>query len=84
MSGAELVAVIGLAASIAQLIDTTKKVIDRLKHYKRGTTFEDVLPQLELFLEDVTRQAKDLLYIRVRMKHLLVHYHGCLVAATGR
>ena len=58
MSGAELVAAIGLAASIAQLIDSTKKVIGRVKEYKRGNAFEDVLPQLELFLDDVSKASQ--------------------------
>ena len=59
MSGAEFVAAIGLVASIAQLIDSTKKVISRVRQYKQGSAFEDILPQLELFLNDVSRASQD-------------------------
>ena len=58
MSGAEFVAAVGLAASIAQLIESTKKVISRIRQYKQGSAFDDVLPQLELFLYDVSRASQ--------------------------
>ena len=55
MSGAELVTVIGLAASVTQLVVYTKKVIDRIRQFKQGSAYEDVLSQLDLFLHDVLK-----------------------------
>ena len=53
MSGAEIVAAVSFAASIASLVDFTTKVIKLAREVQKGSAFADVLPQLELFLADV-------------------------------
>ena len=55
MSGVEVVAAIGLAASLSQLVDYTRKVIRCIRQSKQGSAFQDALPQLELFLHDVLK-----------------------------
>ena len=60
MSGAELAAAISLAASITQLVDSIKKVIDRVRRIKKGTAFEDIVPQLELCYLDIQKAAQGL------------------------
>lgn len=55
MSGAEFVAVIGIAASVIQVVDSCKRVIDRLRDFRDNLQFEDVSIQLALLMTDVQR-----------------------------
>ena len=55
MSGAEVVAAISLASSIAQLVDCTSRAIRLARDINKGSAFADVIPQLELFQADVQK-----------------------------
>ena len=55
MSGAEFVAVIGIAASVIQVVDSCNRVIDRLRDFRDNLQFQDVSIQLALLMTDVQR-----------------------------
>jgi len=53
MSGVEFVAVLGIAASALQVVESCTKIIKRIRQYRQAVAFEDIIVQLELFSRDV-------------------------------
>lgn len=65
MSGAELVAVLSVGASVIQVVDACNKLVDRIKEYRGNAAFIRLRSQLQLFasnikaLEKTTRTGDD-------------------------
>jgi hypothetical protein len=53
MSGAEFVAVLGIAASAIQVLESCAKIIDRIRQFDQAVAFDDLKRQLQLFSKDV-------------------------------
>jgi hypothetical protein len=53
MSGAEFVAVLGIAASAVQVVETCNRIIGRIREYHQEVVFYDLRIQLELFSKEI-------------------------------
>lgn len=53
MSGVELVAVLGIAASAIQAVKSCTKIINRIRKYHQAVAFEDLATQLQLFSREI-------------------------------
>lgn len=59
MSGAEFIAVLGIAASAIQVIEAGTKILERVKGYRHSlSAFQHIEHQLPLFLDDVQALSK--------------------------
>ncbi|KAF4539676.1 Ankyrin repeat protein [Lasiodiplodia theobromae] len=65
MSGAELIAVLSVGASVIQVVDACNKLVNRIKEYRGNAAFIRLRSQLHLFasnikaLEKTTRTGED-------------------------
>jgi hypothetical protein len=53
MAGAEVIAVLGLASSVIQVVDCGKRVLDRISEFRRNMAFQDIALQIPLLINDV-------------------------------
>ncbi|OJD29186.1 ankyrin repeat protein [Diplodia corticola] len=53
MSGAELIAVLSIGASVIQVIDACNKLVDRIKQYRGNAAFVRLRSQLQLFASNI-------------------------------
>jgi tetratricopeptide (TPR) repeat protein len=53
MSGAEVLAVIGIGASIIQVVDGCNKVLNRIEQFRKNMAFQDLELQLPLLMKDI-------------------------------
>lgn len=80
MSGAELVAVLSVGASVIQVVDACNKLIDRIKQYRSNAAFIRLRSQLQLFtsnikaLENTNRKDENLEEEEVLLHEVLA---GC-------
>lgn len=48
MSGAELIAVLGITSSVVSIVDACSKILDRIQAFQQSIAFQDLLVQLPL------------------------------------
>ena len=53
MAGAEVIAVIGLGASIIQVVDGCNKILNRVQAFRKNMAFQDIELQLPLLMKDI-------------------------------
>ena len=81
MSGAELVAVLGITSSVLQIADACSKILDRIQAFQQNLAFHDLVVQLPLLINVVkgldTQKYRELLDDST--KHALSRVlEGCL------
>ena len=53
MSGAELIAVLGITSSVLQIADACSKILDRIQAFRQNLAFQDLVVQLPLLISVV-------------------------------
>src|SRR6266511_4302149 len=53
MAGAEVLAVIGITASIIQVVECGNRVLNRIQEFRKNVAFQDIELQLPLLIKDI-------------------------------
>src|SRR5277367_4704985 len=65
MSGAELIAALGITSSVVQIVDACSKILDRIQAFRQSLAFQDLVVQIPLLINVIegldTPKYRDLL-----------------------